>query len=400
MTYVKGKISELFDKLPAGVQDFIYDPATDKKIADIGAKYSLNAQQIENLTDETQYVIIGYKRAEDVAESIQKNVGVSYETSRSLASDINGQILRLARELVETPSMAINTEETPEFIDVIDAEVEEKYKTLPEDVRKAITSVEVSAKITGLAEKYRLHIDKADELSDETGLVMLGLTHPRDYLNNLKKRLEIPEDLAREIVADINNQIFLPIRQSLKKIHNMAEERDYSTARETNFDAENRMRLSKEDEKILAESGIEVEKDLRPTTDDLRPITDNNESGQGNTPKKEDLIKAVENPNDIKQNGGATIPAGFAMNNKQLTTDNKQGDRQNSVEQNQGGQATNNEQMTIDNKQETMSGGEKMGGPSKRPEPRKEATEEENTPTKQPPAVEPKKVDPYREPVG
>ncbi|GEM_PF-1304473 len=291
-------------------------------------------------------------------------------------------------------------------------QLEEKYKALPKDVRDAMDSVEVANALQELGVKYKLHIDKVEELSDETSMTMLGLTHPRDYLGNLKKRLDIPEDLAREIVADVNEQIFLPIRESLKKIHNMAEERDYSVTRETNFDAENRMHLSQEDEKILAESGIEVEKDLRPTTDDLRPITDNNESGQGNTPKKEDLIKAMENPADIQKNGGATIPAGFVGSNRQLTSDNEQVTRQNFAKQNLGGQANDLRpttpvvesthygaglQLPPSSKAEIAGA---MGGPSKRPEPKKEEGKEINMTGGQPPAVEPKRVDPYREPTN
>ena len=98
------------------------------------------------------------------------------------------------------------------------------FKTLPKDVQEAILSVNTAEVIKQTAEKYRLMIDKAGELSDETGLVMMGFTHPNQFITNLSERLEIDKTIAKEIAEEINSKIFFPIRENLKKIHQIEEE--------------------------------------------------------------------------------------------------------------------------------------------------------------------------------
>lgn len=98
------------------------------------------------------------------------------------------------------------------------------YEKLPQEVKDAIFSIDSATMIQKIAKNYKLTVDKMGELADETGLVMLGLTHPRDYISNLSRRLEINKETAKKIAEEINTQIFSKIRESLKRIHNIREE--------------------------------------------------------------------------------------------------------------------------------------------------------------------------------
>lgn len=97
--------------------------------------------------------------------------------------------------------------------------ISEKYLDLPQDVQEALFSTTTSSAIFEVGKKYGLAIDKMGELADETGLVMLGLTKPSEYIKNLERRLELPAIKAKEVAEDINQKVFSPIRESLKKIH-------------------------------------------------------------------------------------------------------------------------------------------------------------------------------------
>lgn len=220
-------------------------------------------------------------------------------------------------------------------MDYTEEQIKSFFEKLPKDVQTAVSSVEVASGLQKVGEKYKLHVDKIDELFDETTLVMLGLTHPKDYLNNLKRRLEIPENLAREMVNDVNEQIFKPIRGSLMKIHEVSKEKEAELAKNENVkftpainlaDKERTIvetpitappadqptrqdfvgqNLSGQDEKILKDSGIEIQ----PTTNNLQPT--NNEFLK-EMPKKAELLSALENP-QVMPKGEASMPAGFAM---------------------------------------------------------------------------------------
>ena len=98
-------------------------------------------------------------------------------------------------------------------------EIVKRYTDLPEDVQKSLFSSTTSDAIFEVGKKHGLQIDKMGELADETGLVMLGMTKPSEYIRNLEKRLGVPALKAKEIADDINQKVFSPIRESLKKIH-------------------------------------------------------------------------------------------------------------------------------------------------------------------------------------
>lgn len=185
-------------------------------------------------------------------------------------------------------------------MDYTEEQIKELFEKLPEDVRGTVTSVEVENKLQQLANKYRLHVDKVDELFDETTLVMLGITRPNNYQKNLERRLEIPEDTARDLVGEVNGQIFGSIRESMKKIHGGSD--DQQIPADKLPPAVDAPRLTLEDEKILADSGIKMEK----TTDVNNQVTD------GEVLKKENLIEALENPEVIKS-GKVGMPSGFSL---------------------------------------------------------------------------------------
>jgi hypothetical protein len=97
-------------------------------------------------------------------------------------------------------------------------QLKEIYMKLPNDLKDAIFSVDSAEIIQAIGKKYNLAIDKTGELADETGLVMLGITHPDNFISNLAERLGIDKDTAGKIAGEVNNQIFAKVRESLKKI--------------------------------------------------------------------------------------------------------------------------------------------------------------------------------------
>ena len=104
------------------------------------------------------------------------------------------------------------------------AQLREKYLKLPPDLKDALFSEQVTDAIGAIGKKYSLLIDKVGILADETGAVMLGVTHPKDFIANLSQKLGVDRETARKIAEDINQQIFQKVRESLRKIHGIKEE--------------------------------------------------------------------------------------------------------------------------------------------------------------------------------
>src|SRR3989339_971353 len=102
-------------------------------------------------------------------------------------------------------------------------QIEIMYKNLPNDLKTVFFSANKDETIESIGRKHNLTIDKIGDLANETGMVMLGVTHPNEFIGNLTERLEVDKEKARAIAQEINEQVFKKVRESLRKIHNMRE---------------------------------------------------------------------------------------------------------------------------------------------------------------------------------
>jgi len=109
-------------------------------------------------------------------------------------------------------------------------ELYEKFENLPDEIQEAFLSIDTYNTIKKLADKYTLHVDQSGLLSEEIGLVMLGVTRPENFLSTIQQKLNISLETAGEIVKDINTDIFFPIRSSLEELNEGGEAR-YRTER-------------------------------------------------------------------------------------------------------------------------------------------------------------------------
>ena len=96
-------------------------------------------------------------------------------------------------------------------------QLKEIFKGLPEDLREAIVSFETVDAVNEIGDKYDLHIDQVGTLGDEVGRVMIGVSSFKDFTVRLKEKLNIDSEKAQTIAHDVNVNIFLKIREILKK---------------------------------------------------------------------------------------------------------------------------------------------------------------------------------------
>jgi chemotaxis protein histidine kinase CheA len=98
----------------------------------------------------------------------------------------------------------------------IAAEIRRKIEALPENVRALIYSAETSSTLRTIGAKHQLHIDQIGMLETETTAAMMGVTRLEDLAQNLEDSLNIPAEKAAELTKDINDQLFIKIRESMK----------------------------------------------------------------------------------------------------------------------------------------------------------------------------------------
>lgn len=94
----------------------------------------------------------------------------------------------------------------------------ETYNKLPADIQAAIADAETEKKITIIGQRHNLHVDQIGDLADETGLVMLGLKHPNQFVSSLAQRLNLAPNEAETIAQEINREVLVTIRDTIRKM--------------------------------------------------------------------------------------------------------------------------------------------------------------------------------------
>jgi len=96
-------------------------------------------------------------------------------------------------------------------------ETSKKFASLPKAIQDLLYSFEMTSIITKVGEKNSLHIDQMDRLNTETAQVMLGLTETKDFPEVIMEDLEIDRAKADAVAQDINDMLFIKIRDAMKQ---------------------------------------------------------------------------------------------------------------------------------------------------------------------------------------
>ncbi|MEX0917387.1 MAG: hypothetical protein WDZ90_02610 [Candidatus Paceibacterota bacterium] len=95
-------------------------------------------------------------------------------------------------------------------------QVEQAYNNVPAQVQELMGSVEESKKMQEIAKEFSLHVDQQDRLFDEITYVRLGLEPSDSFETNLKKYVDVNTEVAQSLAKQVNEKIFLPMREKLK----------------------------------------------------------------------------------------------------------------------------------------------------------------------------------------
>ncbi|MEK7560926.1 MAG: hypothetical protein AAB539_03165 [Patescibacteria group bacterium] len=98
-------------------------------------------------------------------------------------------------------------------------QLEERYEILPESLKDALFSPDIARAMVEIGKKYGLNIEATGLMAEETGYVVLGLTHPEDFVRVLAKATGLHHGAAGEMASDINRRVFFPLRETLKAAH-------------------------------------------------------------------------------------------------------------------------------------------------------------------------------------
>lgn len=95
--------------------------------------------------------------------------------------------------------------------DKLRQQFEEQLTYLPDINQQAMRSFDWATELISIGHGYGLHVDQLEDLQIETMLVMVGLTPPEKYQEELITRLALSPIEADRIIEEVNKRILSPI---------------------------------------------------------------------------------------------------------------------------------------------------------------------------------------------
>lgn len=102
-------------------------------------------------------------------------------------------------------------------------QIKSKMRSIPEDVRDAIGSLAIPDTLDLVEQKFGLNIEQIGILSTTINAVLFGDLQPHLFVSTLADSLRVSKETASQIAQEVNNRVFLEVRESLKKIHKLEE---------------------------------------------------------------------------------------------------------------------------------------------------------------------------------
>jgi hypothetical protein len=94
--------------------------------------------------------------------------------------------------------------------------LDERFAKLPKEVQVAISESGYQSALYTIASEAKLSVDQMGALEEATNKVLLGITHPDKYEDDLKEKLGLPTDRIALIVNSVNEKVLKNIREILK----------------------------------------------------------------------------------------------------------------------------------------------------------------------------------------
>ena len=132
MEITNEQIDRAFENLSDEWQEAIIDVDVDHKISEITEKYKLQLDSANTVYMETNYVILGLKKAEDFRAELAKDQKIPLQIIDSLVTDVNEQILEAIRmKIIENKEIDEAFEEIEPEAPVDVATIENKVAAIP-----------------------------------------------------------------------------------------------------------------------------------------------------------------------------------------------------------------------------------------------------------------------------
>lgn len=202
--------------------------------------------------------------------------------------------------------------------------IKERFDMLPQSIQEMMTSSHYEEALIDISKQYHLNIEQMGILEKETLLVMMGLTPVGNFEEQLMRELNIDKSKGDSIAQDINEKIFIKIRDLLKLMNTpQGEEPVVDEELEGGIGMSNEIKttliplqteislnqMQKKEKEVLSKAGIEIiEESTAKSPQNIPEKKENTETETLPIPEKLEIETAPELSPNTDDVGVANIP--------------------------------------------------------------------------------------------
>lgn len=181
------------------------------------------------------------------------------------------------------------TSDNDEFADIKN-EIRNRYELLPESLKQALMDDGYQQKLFDIAKANKLTYEELSILEMETTMVLLGMSVPSNYRDELQIQLKKNDDVIEPIVKAVNEQVFGPLRETLMRLYETNPEVtvggvEIMPENQTSQTEKAEENLSSAEKTVLAKTGVEVSEAPKQNT-----------VPQATEPDRKAILAGIENP--------------------------------------------------------------------------------------------------------
>lgn len=183
-------------------------------IAGMNKKY--NPEQLDILEMETELLLCGLENTKNYTKELESGMKISRAEVSVLINELDKLIFKKIQEELESrlnggsgKSGKIVYTNKPFVIDP-------RFISLPKEVQEAISYSGWKEKMYDVAKKFKLNIEQTGLLEEITTKVILNTIHADQYENEIRSKIDLGDDKIKEMVVELNENIFKNIKEVMK----------------------------------------------------------------------------------------------------------------------------------------------------------------------------------------
>lgn len=207
--------------------------AVSWKLIISGMNKKFNPAQLDILEMETELLLCGLENTKNYTKELESEMKISRAEVGTLINELDKLVFKKIQEELENrlnggKGKIVYTNKP--FV------VDPRFISLPKEVQEAISYSGWKERMYDIAKKFKLNIEQTGLLEEITTKVILNTIHTDQYENEIRSKIDLGDDKIKEMVTELNENIFKNIKEVMKNASGNEEKKipapPYATKKE------------------------------------------------------------------------------------------------------------------------------------------------------------------------